>query len=112
MSSVRVLRCTCLEVLARFSASQVPCAPFDGVRSATLLTFPMSERKVHFSVSYPLLSRPTFLTAWTMKLTYPNTVGSLRYRSMPSGGRIALDGSSGCLRSPSKFLAGMETYMS
>jgi len=60
MSSVRVLRCTCLEVLARFSASQIPWTHFDGVRSATLLTFPMSERKVHFSVSYSLLSRLTF----------------------------------------------------
>ena len=58
---------------------------------------------VRFSVHSPCF------TAWTMKLICPKIGGSFRYRSMPSGGRIASDGSSGWLRSSSKFLAGTET---
>jgi len=53
-----------------------------------------------------------FFTAWTIRLICPNVGVSLRYKSIRSGGRIALDGSSGWLTSSSKLLAAIETYES
>jgi len=89
---------------------EAPCqwTRFNEVLSCASWTFPTSKDEgrfihVRFSVYSP------FFTAWTMKLICPNIGGFWRYRSMPSGGRIASDGSSGWFRSSWKFLAGMET---
>jgi len=73
-------------------------------------TFPVLEMNVISIYCVQFSAYSPFLIASTMKLMCPNTGGSLRYRSIPSGGRIACDGSRGCLRSSSKFLAGIETY--
>jgi len=81
---------------------------FNEVLSCASWTFPTSKdegRFIHFRFSV----YSPFFTAWTMKLMCPNIGGFWRYRSMPSGGRIASDGSSGWFRSSWKFLAGMET---